>query len=54
LIEEGLNLDFFKDYDFALLGDIHKLQFLRSREVELVIDEGDLDKYPGATVLGDA
>jgi len=51
LIEEGLTVDFFKEYDFVLLGDIHKLQFLDYREIELTIDEADLDKYPGAVVV---
>ena len=31
-IEEGVNLDFFNDYDFALLGDIHKRQMLAYRD----------------------
>ena len=53
LIEEGLTIDFFKDYDFVMLGDIHKMQFLHSREIELVIDEDDLSKYPGAVIIED-
>jgi hypothetical protein len=51
LIEDGLNVDFFTDYDFAFLGDIHKFQFLGFRDVELVIDKDDLSKYPGAEVI---
>lgn len=51
VIEEGLKVDFFKDYDFAFLGDIHKLQFLDFRETEVVIDESDLEKYPDAEVV---
>jgi DNA repair exonuclease SbcCD nuclease subunit len=51
LIEEGLTVDFFKKFDFCLLGDIHKTQYLSSRAVELVIDEADLSKYPGAEVI---
>lgn len=51
LIEDGLSVDFFKDYDFALLGDIHCTQFLSYRDVELTIDENYLAKYPGAEVI---
>ncbi len=51
LIEEGLTVDFFKKFDFCLLGDIHKTQYLGARNVELVIDEADLGKYPGAEVI---
>jgi hypothetical protein len=35
-----------------MLGDIHKLQYLAHRDVELEIDECDLSKYPGAEVIG--
>jgi len=48
---EGMNLEFFKDYDFAFLGDIHKTQYLDFREVEIEIDEDDLFKYPGCTII---
>jgi len=54
LIEDGLTVDFFSKFDFCFLGDIHKLQFLDFRESELVIDEDDLSKYPGAVIVGDA
>lgn len=50
-IEEGLKVDDFRAYDFALLGDIHKTQFLDHRDYEIEIDEEDLAKYPGAEVL---
>lgn len=50
-IEEGLTVDDFKDYDLAFLGDIHKMQYLGFREVELVISEDELHKYPMADVL---
>lgn len=52
LIEEGITVDYFKDYDFVMLGDIHRHQFLAARPVELTIDAKDLDKYPGAEVIG--
>jgi hypothetical protein len=51
LVEEGLTVDYFKRFDFCLLGDIHKMQYLGARDSELLIDEADLVKYPGAEVL---
>jgi hypothetical protein len=51
LIEEGLTIDFFKDYDFVFLGDIHRTQFLATREIEITIDKDDLNKYPGAEII---
>jgi len=48
---EGTKVEFFKDYDFAFLGDIHKMQFLDYREAEIEIDEDELFKYPGCTVV---
>lgn len=51
MIEDGLTVEFFKDYDIVMLGDIHKTQYLDYRDVELVIDDSDLDKYPGAKVI---
>jgi DNA repair exonuclease SbcCD nuclease subunit len=53
MIEEGLTVDSFKAFDFCLLGDIHKQQYLGARQVEFVIDEADLGKYPGAEVLSE-
>ena len=50
-IEEGINVDYFSDFDFAFLGDIHKLQYLGYRDVELSINESDLKFYPGAIVI---
>jgi hypothetical protein len=52
LIEEGITVDYFKAFDFCFLGDIHRMQFMAGREVELTIDEADLAKYPGAEVIG--
>jgi predicted MPP superfamily phosphohydrolase len=52
LIDEGVTTDFFDGWDFVMLGDIHKLQYLAHRDVELEIDECDLSKYPGAEVIG--
>lgn len=51
LIEEGLTVDFFKEFDFCFLGDIHRMQYLSARDSELTIDEDDLSKYPGAEVV---
>lgn len=50
-IEDGITVDYFENFDFAFLGDIHKLQYLGYREVEMIIDEIDLKKYPGAVVI---
>lgn len=50
--EAQIKVEFFKDYDFAFLGDIHKTQFLDFREVEIEIDEDDLSKYPGCKIVG--
>lgn len=50
-IGEGLTVDFFKDYDFAFLGDIHKMQYLDFRDYELTIDSDDLHLYPYAEVI---
>jgi DNA repair exonuclease SbcCD nuclease subunit len=51
LIEEGMTVDFFKQFDFCLLGDIHRTQYLAGRESTLIIDEADLSKYPGAEIV---
>lgn len=52
-IKEGLKIDDFRAYDFALLGDIHKMQFLDTKWVEIEINEDDLWRYPGAKIVGD-
>lgn len=44
-------VSFFERFDFALLGDIHKMQSLALRDVELEIDENDLHMYPDAIIL---
>lgn len=51
LIESGITVDFFKDFEFAMLGDIHKKQYLDFRDSVLEIDEDDLFQYPGAQIL---
>lgn len=52
LIDEGITTDYFRAWDFVMLGDIHKHQFLAGRDVEIEIDEADLNKYPDAVVIG--
>lgn len=54
ILEDGIRVEFFKDFDIVMLGDIHKTQYMGYKEVELVVDEEDLAKYPGAQVLGAA
>jgi len=51
LIEEGLTVDFFERFDFCLLGDIHKMQYLGTRLVEMEVEESELHRYPGAEVV---
>ena len=51
LIEEGLTVSFFERFDFCFLGDIHKMQYLGARQIEMEIDEKDLERYPGAEVI---
>lgn len=50
-LESDVGVDFFDGFDFVFLGDIHRQQYLDYREVELEIDEDDLGKYPGATIV---
>ena len=50
-VDDGLNVDFFSDYSFTMLGDIHLSQFLKFRDVVIEIDEEELSKYPGAEVI---
>ncbi len=37
--------ELFKNYDFAMLGDIHNRQFLDAYEVEMEINEEEVDEY---------
>lgn len=55
-IKEGLKVDDFTSYDFAMLGDIHKRQWLDMRIVDTVVN-GSIVKvekpwiaYPGSTL----
>ncbi len=50
-IEGGLPVEFFSQFDFVMLGDIHKLQYLDYRDVEINIDEDELIRYPDAEIL---
>jgi len=50
-IEGDVSVDFFKQFDFTMLGDIHRRQALAWRECEIIIDEEDLNKYPDAEIL---
>jgi DNA repair exonuclease SbcCD ATPase subunit/DNA repair exonuclease SbcCD nuclease subunit len=43
-IEDGIAVPFFKDYDFTLLGDIHKRQFLAYRDYKPTM------AYPGTLI----
>lgn len=50
-IDSTINVQFFKDFDYALLGDIHQTQFLDFREVELIVNEEDLCKFNDYEIL---
>jgi DNA repair exonuclease SbcCD nuclease subunit len=52
-ITDGLTVEFFKNkgYEFVMLGDIHKFQYLDFRQTELVIDKDELCNYPDAEVI---
>jgi len=45
-------IDLFDGFDIALLGDIHRTQFLSYRQVRLLIAAERLHEHPGATVVG--
>jgi hypothetical protein len=51
LIEEGITVDYFKAWDFCMLGDIHRTQYLAGRPVEIEIDSSDINKHAGAEVI---
>jgi DNA repair exonuclease SbcCD ATPase subunit len=46
------SLDLFEGFDVAMLGDIHRMQFLGSRQVQLNVRSDDLHRFPGSDVLG--
>lgn len=50
-VHEGINVEFFNEYDLALLGDIHKTQHLGFRDVEFVKHKDDVRVLPGDDVL---
>lgn len=52
-VEGEMRVEYFKDFDVCMLGDIHRQQFLDERSVIVEIDEADLDKYPGALMLSE-
>lgn len=51
LVEEGITVEYFRAWDFVMLGDIHKTQYLAGRDVVSEINEADLGKYPEAEVV---
>ena len=50
-LEGEIKCDVFKDYDMTMLGDIHKRQDVAYKNVEIIINEEDLSKYPDAIIL---
>jgi DNA repair exonuclease SbcCD ATPase subunit len=47
-VEHGMSLDFFSDYDFTLLGDLHSLQYLDERDT--INGKRPYIAYPGSTL----
>ncbi len=47
-------LDLFDGFDVALLGDIHRMQFLSYKQVRLIVSPERMHEYPGASVVGSA
>jgi len=45
-------IDLFDGFDVALLGDIHRMQFLSFKQVRMLVAAEKLHEYPGANVLG--
>jgi len=50
-LEGETDVKFFDGYDMVMLGDIHKMQSVGSKEIEIIIDEKDLYLYPDAVIL---
>lgn len=50
-VDDGMLVEFFDDYDFVFLGDIHKMQFLRFKEVTKRMQPDHLIRHPGAEVV---
>jgi DNA repair exonuclease SbcCD ATPase subunit len=50
-VEEGITVDFFKEFDFGLLGDIHRMQYLGFRDIIKNIKAHTLSQYPGREVI---
>lgn len=44
-LNHGLDVKFFEKYDLVFLGDIHRMQHLSYRDLELEIDESLLEDY---------
>lgn len=50
-VEGGLSVSFFDRFDFCFLGDIHRAQYLGTRESTIDVDDACLSRYPGAEVV---
>jgi predicted MPP superfamily phosphohydrolase len=50
-IQCDVSLDFFKEYDMVMLGDIHIHQFFGHEEMMLDVDEAELVNYPDAKII---
>jgi len=50
-LEGEVTTSFFKDYDYAFLGDIHTFQFLGTKEIEIVVSEEELKNYSDYEII---
>ncbi len=50
-LDGEVTVSFFKDYDYAFLGDIHMLQFLGTKEIEVIVSEEELKIYSDYEII---
>ena len=50
-VDDGLQVEFFDAYDFVFLGDIHRTQYLRFKDVIKTVDATELSKHPNSEVV---
>tara|TARA_Y100000310_G_C20359526_1_gene658294 strand:+ start:47 stop:700 length:654 start_codon:yes stop_codon:yes gene_type:complete len=50
-LDSEMDISEFDQYDFSMLGDIHRHQSLAEKDCFLIVDEEDLDKYPDAEII---
>ena len=50
-LDGEVTISFFKDFDYAFLGDIHMLQFLGTKEIEIIVSEEELKNYSDYEII---